>query len=99
MAVALDLSQLNLTNRDMVDFQRVVGMSVRKAFSPEETGNDENWTAITALFWILKRKKQPGYTFDDALDAEISEEEYNAILPTMPVPVTNGTGRRTKSKA
>ena len=96
MAVGINLDDLKLTNRDMVDFQQSAGKSITKAFS----GDDEDWMAITALFWILKRKQQPDYTFDDALDAEITEDEYQSLLPTMPAPSTNGAGgTRTKSRS
>ena len=99
MAVQIDLDQLKFTNRDIIDFQRIVGKSIDSAFRPE-SGAEQDWNAITALLWILKRKHEPGFTYDDALDMEVNEEMFTSLVPTQPAPATNGAGsKRTKSKA
>lgn len=95
MAVPLDLGELKFTNRDMIDFQRTVGKSIDVAFN----GGESDWTAITALVWLLKRKQDPAFTYEDALDMEVDEDTFTSLVPTRPAATTNGAGsKRTKSK-
>lgn len=100
-SITVDLNQLRLTNRDMLDFRRVVGKSLQQAFKNVQTAEwaaDPDWMAISALSWILGRKAQPGLTLDDCLDADIDARgliEYlsaiNQANPTGPVETTGIT--------
>lgn len=86
----------------MVDFRRVVGKSMAVAFqnadSPEWAA-DPDFEAITALTWVLIRKQNPEFTYEDALDSDVDApllvEAVKHLNPTpAPTPTPNGARRR-----
>ena len=101
----IDLSEVRMTNKDMVDFKRITGKSMALAFkdadSPEWAA-DPDFEAITALTWVLARKQNPGFTYEDALNAEVDApllvEAVKHLNPTpAPTPTPNGARRRKTS--
>lgn len=106
--IRVDLANLKLTNRDMVDFRREVGKSLMQAFQDADTPEwqaDPDFLALAALGWIIGRKDDPALTLDDCLDAEIdataliqyakvAQQESN---PTPPARQAKGTARRKTS--
>lgn len=99
----INLNGLKLTPRDFVDFKRVTGKSIKKVFSEENRAamvDDPDFEAIAAFSWIIIRKENPDFTYDDALDAEIDAESFIGIagaLTNPTPPATTSTRRRTKS--
>lgn len=72
--VQVDLANLRLSNRDMIDFKQITGKSLMTAFEGAdklEWQRDPDFLALAALGWIIGRKADPTLTLDDCLDAEI----------------------------
>ena len=103
--VVLDMrQQVSLRNRDMIDFKRVVGTSLigwvtdfeqkMKSAGDDEASQmaalaDLDWTGLTALLWVFGRRDNPGFTWEDALDAEIDQQTMMGLVgmiadPTAP---------------
>jgi hypothetical protein len=106
--VTIDLDSLRLTNRDARDFKRVTGKSIAVAFegadSPEWQ-RDPDWDAIAALTWILVRKQQPEFTYEDALDTPLDSDILFGLASQVPPPdptpapsTTGGARTRTTSR-
>jgi len=91
LEVAIDTSQrIRLKNRDLIDFQRVTGKRFVGAMKElEAAGDDPDWMTLTALLWIIGRRSNPGFTFEEALDADIDQEQLSTLAaliadPTAP---------------
>lgn len=86
--VQLDTSQkIRLRNRDLIDFQKVTGKRFVGAMKElDASGDDPDWMVLTALLWLLVRRDQPDYTFDDALDADIDQESLMALTAMIADP-------------
>lgn len=108
--VTLDLSSVKLTNRDMIDFKRTTGKSLPQAFNAEavaqwQASNDPDFEAIAALTWVLMRKQDPAFTYEDALDSTIDSSELLEVIQAMGAtldptpPATAKRSSRTKSKS
>jgi hypothetical protein len=98
MEVTLDArQQVRLKNRDMIDFQRVTGKTFvawiteferAKSFAADDKAAQLafmasiDWTDLTALLWIFGRRDNPGFTWEDALDADIDQDTL-MMLPSM----------------
>ena len=94
--VTIDLDNLKLKNRDMIDFERLAGMTVQTAFS----GDDPPWIAVAALGWVIGRKDDPSLTWEDMLDADIDQGVLmEAVQAANPTPPVNGRAGRAKSKS
>lgn len=108
-AYEININALHLTNRDMIDFKRVTGQSLVKALGPENAErmkDDPDFEVLAALSWVVVRKSNPDFTYEDALDAEIDAtdlitamqpfiDQQAALNPTQPVPAAGK--RRTRS--
>ena len=86
--VQLDTRQkVRLRNRDLIDFQKVTGKRFVGAMKElEASGDDPDWMVLTALLWLLVRRDQPDYTFEDALDADIDQESLMALTAMIADP-------------
>lgn len=89
--VTLDTrQQVALKNRDLIDFQKITGKTMASAMKQiERDPEDLDWTVVTALLWIMGRKSNPAFSYEDALDADVNEETMKALLgmiadPTAP---------------
>jgi hypothetical protein len=87
--VTLDTSQqIKLKNRDLIDFHRVTGKRFVGAMKElEASGDDPDWMTLTALLWVLVRRDQPDYTFEDALDSDIDRESLMALTAMISDPM------------
>lgn len=94
--VTIDLNNLNLTNRDMIDFERMSGMTMKSAF----TTDDPPWIALVALGWVIGRKSDPTLTWEEMLDADIDKGALMQAAETAanPTPPAKSAGKA-KSKA
>lgn len=52
--------QMSMTGRELKDMQKV-------------TDGPEDPTQVSAMYWIAKRREEPSFTFDQALDVPLSE--------------------------
>ncbi len=93
--VTLDTSQqIRLRNRDLIDFQKVTGKRFLGAMKELEAAQDDpDWTILTALLWIVARRQNPDFTYDDALDADLDEQSLMSVFamladPTEPANTT-----------
>jgi hypothetical protein len=99
----IDINALHLTNRDMIDFKRVTGKSLVQALGPEAAERmktDPDFEVLAALSWVVLRKSNPDFTFDDALDSEIDASPLiDALAPLVnpTEPATKAGKRQTKS--
>jgi len=91
MEVSIDTSQrIRLKNRDLIDFQRVTGKRFVSAMKElEAAGDDPDWEVLTALLWILGRRDNPAFTFEQALDADLDQQQLLSLAnliadPTVP---------------
>ena len=87
--VQVPVGDVKLTNRDMIDFQKVTGVPLTKAFGGKAKPGDVVWAHICALGWLVLRKQQPTVTFDEVLDMDIDGEVMVALagmaqVPTLP---------------
>lgn len=82
LEVAIDTSQrIRLKNRDLIDFQRVTGKRFVGAMKAlEKAGDDPDWEVLTALLWILGRRDNPSFTFEQALDADIDQQQLLSLV-------------------
>lgn len=106
--------QVRLRNRDLIDFQRKVGRSLIAWGMELETkraqaGDDEaalmglmadvDWTAMTALLWIVGRRSTPGMTWEDALDADVDQQSMLGLYDLIGDPTTSSTPSPATSSA
>ena len=97
--ITIDAAQkVTLSNRDMIDFRAKAGRPFLEWMVEFERAADDDmqaalasvdWTAVTALAWIVGRRHDPSFTWDEALDAEIDGETMRGLFgmiadPTVP---------------
>lgn len=94
--LAIDTSKpIVLKNRDAIDFQRVTGRKLVGALKElEAEREDPDWEIVTALLWIVGRKSDATFTYERALDADITVEQLTQIVraladPTEPAAPAN----------
>lgn len=80
--VTIDAAQpIRLKNRDLIDFERVTGKRFVGAMNElEAAGDNPDWLTLTALLWVLGRRSNPAFTFEDALDANIDQQQLVALV-------------------
>ena len=77
---------IKLTNRDMIDFQKMTGVPLTKAMKAGQSVEDVDWTNICALGWLALRKTEPSITFDEVLDMDIDGPMMMALADMIEVP-------------
>lgn len=55
-----------LTFREVLDVEDKAGMGIAEVFRSQSTAG------LAALVWVVRRREQPEFSWDDALDLEIS---------------------------
>ena len=68
-----DLQRHKLTGREVREFERVQGLryvALQRVFQ----SGDIPYDTLLALVWLLWRRQEPGFTFDDML--ELTEDEW-----------------------
>src|SRR5688500_6611705 len=79
--------QIRLRNRDLIDFQKVTGKRFVGAMKELDAAQDDpDWMTLTALLWVLVRRDQPDYTFEDALDADLDLETLKGLTAMIADP-------------
>jgi len=78
--------QVKITNRDMIDFQKVAGVPLAKAFSGKQAAEDVDWLYVCALGWLVLRRQEPSITFDEVLDMDIDGASMLALADMVQVP-------------
>ena len=76
----LKVDEGSLTLRDLLDFEEYAGVRLSEAFSNGHTPIK----AAAALLWVVKRKDNPDFTIDDALDTRIDELEVELVATDPP---------------
>jgi len=94
----IDTTQpIRLKNRDLIDFERVTGKSFVDEMTGleklKEAGGTPDWLTMTALLWVLGRRNNPVFTFEDALDADVDQQQLISLItliadPTAPADTT-----------
>jgi hypothetical protein len=59
----------------------------------KEAGGTPDWLTMTALLWVLGRRNNPVFTFEDALDADVDQQQLISLItliadPTAPADTT-----------
>lgn len=78
----LRLDHGDITLQEMADAEEVLGCSLATAFERSQA------KAIAALAWIVKRRDDPTFTFDQALALRMSD--LDIVTPGSPGEVPGG---------
>lgn len=78
MRVNLDLESLTL--REIEDFETASNIAIG------EIGNGKAMPAraLRALVWIIQRREDPAFTYEDAGDVKVTELDFETAAPENP---------------
>jgi len=77
-----DIRDRPLTGREIRDLERaqsVSFMALQRKMSSGAESFDLPWDTLLALVWVMHRREDPSFTFDQALDLRIDEWEFGGI--------------------
>lgn len=78
--IKVDLKNIRLRNRDLVDFEKLTGITVKSAFEPKDGQEpDPPYIAGLAMVYVLARQHNPDLEFDDVLDADFDNEDLAKV--------------------
>ena len=83
-------SRIKLKNRDLIDYKRTTGVNFVTAMKElDEKREDADWELFVALLWIVGRRDNPDFTYEDALDSDIGSDMMDVVKgmiadPTAP---------------